>query len=164
MFRRSGVPLLIVAASALLLAGCASAAAGGTAGAKTPTAGGTSAPTSSATPSSATTPTVNPTDALNAMTVLPGDFPPSVPLIEGDILTASSTSSGWMVWIKAADPIAAYRDAASALQDAGFTATTDQSVNGNAAGVFTNDQFAVTLSAGSDAKYPNAVGYQVDRT
>ncbi|HEY4225483.1 MAG TPA: hypothetical protein VGM70_06685 [Pseudolysinimonas sp.] len=134
---RSVVPALAVsAASLLLLAGCASGAA---------------------------TPTVNPTDAINATTVMPGDFPPSVPLIDGDILTASTTNAGWVVWIKTSDPISSYGDAASALQDAGFTPSADQSINGSAGGVFTNDQFTVTVTAGSDAKYQNAVGYQVDK-
>ncbi len=164
MSSRSAVPPFVIAAAAvLLLVGCASGAGRTGSGTASATASRSPTPTASATPPSTAIPTVNPTDAINATTVIPSDFPPSVPLIEGDILTASSTSTGWVVWIKSSDPISGYSDASSALQDAGFTATADQSINGSAAGLFTNDHYTVTVTAGSDAKHPNAVGYQVDK-
>ncbi len=162
MFARSVTPLAIAAASLLLLAGCASGT-GGSSGAESASAGDSSTPSATPTPTESATPTVNPTDAINATTVMPGDFPPSIPLIDGDILTASTTTNGWVVWIKSADPIADYGDASSALQDAGFTASADQSINGSAGGVFSNDQYTVTVSAGSNAQYPHAVGYEVDK-
>ncbi len=161
---RPVVPALAVAAvSALLLAGCASAGAATGLGAKASAPPASPSLSATSDPPSSAAPTVNPTDAINATTVLPDDFPPVIPLIEGDIFTSSSTSTGWVVWISSSDPISGYQEASSSLEDAGFTATADQSINGSAGGVFTSDQYTVTVSAGSDAKYQNAVGYQVDK-
>jgi len=133
-----------VAAAVLLLAGCSAPAA--------VTGAGSSSAPAVASPS-----------AADAVPTLPDDFPSGIPLIDGDIIAASSTSTGWEVWIASADPIDGYGHASSSLQDAGFTAVADQSINGAAGGVFDNDSYSVTVTAGSDAKYPNAVGYQVDK-
>jgi hypothetical protein len=134
-----------VVAAVLLLAGCSAPAAGT----------GSGSPTASAIAST------SPTAAAGA--TLPDDFPADIPLIDGDIITASSTSNGWEVWIAAADPIDGYSHASSSLQDAGFTAVADQSINGAAGGLFDSAAYTVTVTAGSDAEYPNAVGYQVDK-
>jgi hypothetical protein len=132
-----------VAAVILLLAGCSAPAT--VAGSGTTTASAVASGSPSASP------------------VLPDDFPSNIPLIDGDILTASTTSTGWEVWIVSSDPIDDFSDAANALQDAGFNPLADQSINGAAGGLFEDDQYSITVTAGSDAKYQNAVGYQVDK-
>lgn len=153
-------PAVVIAFSVLLLAGCSAPATVAGTGAPSESAS-TSAPASAS--SSPAAPTVEPTDGINATSVLPDDFPPVIPLINGDILTASSTDSGWVVWISSSHPIDDYSEASSSLQDAGFTVIADQAINGSAGGVFENDQYSVTVSAGSDAKYPDAVGYEVEK-
>jgi hypothetical protein len=155
-------PAVVIASIVLLLAGCSAPTAAGASGSSTaPESASTSAPPASAPSAPSAAPTVDPTDAINATTVLPDDFPPVIPLINGDILTASSTDDGWDVWISSSDPIDDYGQASSSLQDAGFTAIADQSINGSAGGVFENDQYSITVTAGADAKYPDAVGYEI---
>ncbi|MES1170702.1 MAG: hypothetical protein ABUL47_08445, partial [Leifsonia sp.] len=108
---------LAVTAVVLLLAGCSAPATVTGSGATT------APPAASASPSA---------DAAT----LPSDFPTDIPLISGDIVTASSTGNGWEVWIASSDPIDGYGQASSSLQNAGFTAIADQSINGAAGGVF----------------------------
>jgi hypothetical protein len=136
---------LSVAAALLLLAGCSAPAPGAGSGAPTASAAGSA------------------TATAEAGTTLPSDFPSGIPLIDGDIVTASTTSNGWEVWIASADPIDGYGQASSSLQDAGFSAIADQSINGAAGGLFDNGAYTVTVTAGSDAKYPDAVGYEVEK-
>ncbi|HEX6366425.1 MAG TPA: hypothetical protein VF000_09800 [Agromyces sp.] len=77
---------------------------------------------------------------------LPEDFPDSVPLIEGDVSVGgaggTSGADGWFVVVTstAADPVA---DAIAALEAAGFTR--DQSIAGEGASLYTNDEYTVLL-------------------
>ena len=81
---------------------------------------------------------------------LPADFPPSIPLVDGDISFAAGAggAEGWIVMVTstAADPVA---DAAAKLEGAGFTQDTELSGGGAAAQVYTNGEFLVLL-AGDD--------------
>ncbi|HEY4152906.1 MAG TPA: hypothetical protein VGM38_06255 [Pseudolysinimonas sp.] len=138
---------LVVAATVLLLAGCSAPA----------TVAGPSTTTASASASQSDSPSASPSPTL------PADFPSDIPLIDGDILIASTTSNGWEVWISSSEPIDDFSDAANALQDAGFDPLADQSINGAAGGLFENDTYSITVTAGSDAEYQNAVGYQVEK-
>ena len=91
---------------------------------------------------------------------MPSDFPPEVPVISGDLLTAGSFGGMWTIVVKVGDVQAGYEDAKSKLEGAGYTSSMDMSSDGVYSALYGSDKYTVMLIA-EDAGDGKVVSYTV---
>ena len=93
---------------------------------------------------------------------LPSNFPTAdVPIIDGQIVYSADLGSGWLVWVHASDFSSAYTTARDALTSAGYTGEDAAVTSQGSVGQYSNTKYQVTLTAGHDADYGDAVSYTV---
>jgi hypothetical protein len=133
----------------MLLAGCSAPATHPTG------AGATTAPSDSADDSTVGGGAVEGTS-------VPTSYPTKdVPLVSGDTVYGADLGVGWIVWIRADDFNAGFTRASSLLQKAGFKKTNETKDPTGDVAVFTDDDYQVIVTAGTDPTYGRAVGYTV---
>lgn len=132
----------MLAAAALLLAGC-------------------SAPTSAPSAEPETSTSVPGDIDLDQLQGVPETFPPDVPIISGDVPVGVDLGTGWSVVVQVDDIAQAYAEASGKLTDAGFEVIQDGTSDDGSFGAFQNDKYQVQVTASKTADYGPAVAYVV---
>lgn len=89
---------------------------------------------------------------------IPADFPSDIPLIDGDVTFGLSMGSGWTIVFSVADAEAAFTQASSKLQAAGFTSQGEARSPDGSAGAYDSPKYVVQMtSSTSDDAGPTVV-------
>ncbi len=143
---RATIPLTILAAAVLLVAGCTS-------------------PSGSDDPGTVNEPPPSSDGGGGGDTGIPAElpatFPASVPLIDGEVAAGIDVGTGWSVIILADDIDAAFADATAQLTGAGFVEDYNQSGDDGSFAQYQSDEFTVQVTGADQPDYGPSITYLV---
>lgn len=95
---------------------------------------------------------------------LPAGFPSAVPVLDGPVVATKHEYGEWLVWVRAAHPLAGYRAARTQLLHAGYDETANDETAGGSTGQFCSPRWCVNITGYHDPHHGDSVSYEVFAT